>query len=100
MNPKVKLSAIYSHSADIVARVIEDELIIVPLVSGIGDMEDDLFTLNETGRAIWDRLDGQKNLKELVALLSEEFDSSPDELEDDVIGFVQALLERKMLVES
>ena len=100
MNPKVKLNAVYSPSADIVARVIEDELIIVPLVSGIGDIEDDLFTLNETGRAIWDRLDGKNNLKDIVVLLSEEFDASPSEMENDVIGFVQALLHRKILVES
>ena len=26
-------------------------IIIVPLVAGIGDMEDELFTLNDTGKA-------------------------------------------------
>jgi hypothetical protein len=48
----IELSKIYEPSEDIVARVIEGELIIVPLVAGIGDLEDELFTLNETGRAI------------------------------------------------
>ena len=33
-------------------REIEGELIIVPLVAGIGDADDELFTLNETGKAI------------------------------------------------
>ena len=53
MEAKVDLDAIYAPSEDIVAREIEGELIIVPLVSGIGDMEDELYTMNETGRAIW-----------------------------------------------
>ena len=53
------MDAVYAPSEDVVAREIEGELIIVPLVAGIGDMEDELYTLNETGRAIWDRLDGK-----------------------------------------
>ena len=80
------------------AREIEGELIIVPLVSGIGDMEDELFTLNETGKAIWDRLDGQKSLKLLVEELSTEFEDSGGEIEKDVIGLVGELLKRRMVV--
>ena len=48
MEIKVNLHASYSPSEYIVARKIEGELIIVPLVSGIGDMEDELYTLNVT----------------------------------------------------
>ena len=99
MNYEVDLSRVYAPSEDVVARVIEDELIIVPLVAGIGDMEDELYTLNETGRAIWEKLDGKKALKEIVENLSLEYDSSPEELEKDVAGFVMELLKRKMLVE-
>jgi hypothetical protein len=53
MKSKVNLDAAYVPSKDLVCREIEGELIIVPLVAGMGDMEDELFTLNETGRAIW-----------------------------------------------
>ena len=52
----IKRDAVYAVSDDVVAREIEGEIIIVPLVAGIGDLEDELFTLNETGKAIWDRL--------------------------------------------
>ena len=51
MEIKVDINAAYKASEEVVAREIEGELIIVPLTSGIGDMEDELFTLNETGRA-------------------------------------------------
>ena len=99
MEVKVHGSAVYVPSEDVVAREIEGELIIVPLVSGIADMEDELFTLNETGKAIWRRLDGKRNLKNLVEELSAEFDASAAEIKRDVMGLVQELLKRKMLVE-
>jgi len=98
MNIKADLGASYLPSEDIVVREIEGELIIVPLTSGIGDMEDELFTLNETGRVIWEKLDGRKTLEDIVGELSSEYDASPGEIEKDVVGLVQELLKRKMLV--
>lgn len=98
MNHEVDLNRIYAPSEDVVARVIEDEIIIVPLVSGIGDMEDEIYTLNETGRSIWEKLDGEKKLTNVVGELASAFDSPIEEIEKDVIGFVQELVKRKMLV--
>lgn len=85
-------------SEDIVARVIEGEIVIVPLAAGIGDMEDELYTLNETGRVIWDRLDGQRTLREIAAGLAREFEAPVEEIEQDVEGFATELLNRKILV--
>jgi hypothetical protein len=97
---KVHLNKIYVHSEDVVAREIEGELIIVPLVSGIGDIEDELFAMNETGKAIWNKLDGKRSLKKVVKELSEEFEALAGEIEKDVIGIVEELLKRRMLVEA
>jgi hypothetical protein len=97
---KVHLNKIYVPSEDVVAREIEGELIIVPLVSGIGDIEDELFTLNETGRTIWDKLDGKRSLKKVIKELSEEFEAPAGEIEKDVAGLVEELLKRRMLVEA
>ena len=96
----VNLNKIYSPSEDVVAREIEGEIIIVPLVGGIGDMEDELFTLNETGKAIWKKLDGNKNLFDLIQELREEFEAPEGEIKQDVIGLVEELLKRKILIES
>lgn len=96
---KAELDAIYTPSEDIVARNIEGELIIVPLVAGIGDMEDELYTMNETGKAIWDRLDGKKKLKDVLGELSAEFEAPAGDIEKDLIGLVDELVRRKILVE-
>jgi hypothetical protein len=98
LETKVSLDGRYRPSEDVVARTIEGELIIVPLVAGIGDLEDELFSLNETGKAIWDRLDGRKKLGELVIELSAEFEASEGEIEHDLIGLVEELVRRRILV--
>ncbi len=99
MNKKISLDIIYAPSEDVVAREIEGEIIIVPITSGIGDLEDEIFTLNETGRAIWDKLDGKRSLKQVTKDLSLVFKGSPEDIEKDIIGLVKELLKRKMLVE-
>jgi hypothetical protein len=63
-------------------------------------MEDELFTLNETGRSIWAKLDGKKSLKTVAEELSAEYEAPPDEIEKDVIGLAEELLKRKMIVET
>jgi hypothetical protein len=95
----IRLETIYVPSDDVVAREIEGEMIIVPLVAGIGDMEDELFTVNETGKAIWNRLDG-RSLGQVVADLAEEYDAQAGEIERDVLGLVEELVRRRMLVEG
>ena len=100
MPSAVHLNGRYMPSDDVVAREIEGELIIVPLAAGIGDMEDELFTLNDTGRAIWHRLDGAKSLQDIAADLCSEFDAPADKILEDVTGFTAELLRRRMVVEA
>ena len=95
----IRLGSIYMPSENVVARMIEGEIIIVPLTAGIGDMDDELYTLNETGKTIWQRLDGRRSLKDVVDQLSAEFEVPAGNIERDVIGLAEELLKRKMLVE-
>ncbi|MDT8380425.1 MAG: PqqD family protein [Desulfotignum sp.] len=94
----IHLETIYKISDDIVAREIEDELIIVPLVAGIGDLEDELFTLNDTGKAIWKQFDGKNSLREIVTNLSQEYAADHDEMINDVLGLVGELARRRMVI--
>jgi len=93
----VTRDTICAPSDDIVAREIEGEIIIVPLVAGIGDADDELYTLNETGQAIWAQLDGQRTLGEVAVALSAEFDGPADEIEADVLGFATEMARRGIL---
>jgi hypothetical protein len=84
----------------VVAREIEGELIIVPLAAGIGDLEDELYTLNDSGKAVWALLDGGRSLKQVVQALSDEYEAPLEEIEQDVLGLVGELARRRILVEA
>jgi hypothetical protein len=94
----VKLDRVYVPSEDIVAREIEGELVIVPLAAGAGDMEDELYSLNDTGQEIWRRLDGKADLQAVVSALCDAYQAEPAEIERDVVGLVEELVRRRILV--
>jgi hypothetical protein len=98
MAPEIDHDSAYAPSDDVVAREIEGEIIIVPLVAGVGDLEDELFTLNETGRAIWEKLDGQKTVRAIAAELAEEFEAPAGTIEKDILGLLEELERRKIVV--
>ncbi|HQO37838.1 MAG TPA: PqqD family protein [Candidatus Omnitrophota bacterium] len=100
MQPTVSLTQVYKQSRDVVARDVQGEFIIVPVASGIAEEEDEIYSLNETGRAVWEKLNGKKSLKQVIKDLAAEYSGSQDEIKKDVLGIVQELVERKMLVKA
>ena len=100
MENNVDVSKTYCQSEDVVSREIEGEIIIIPITSDIGDMEEELYTLNDIGKDIWQRLDGKKNLTKIINELTREYDLTEIEIKKDVEGFVFELLKRRMVVES
>jgi hypothetical protein len=97
---EVNMAAVYVPSEDVVARKIEGVLILTPLAAGMGDMEDELYTFNDTGEAIWERLDGRSSLAEIVAALAELYDAPAEEIARDVAGLAGELAGRRILVEA
>lgn len=97
MKDPVSLDTVCTPSEDIVAREIEGDIVIVPLVAGICDAEDELYTLNQTGKAVWDMLDGQRTLGQVAAALVREFEAAQPEIEADVLGFAAEMIRRGIL---
>jgi hypothetical protein len=94
----VSLDGVYAVSDDVVAREIEGEIVIVPLVAGVGDADDELYSLNETGAALWRKLDGVRPLRSIAADLADEFEATLDVIERDVVGLVDELVDRRIVV--
>jgi len=99
MKDNVTLDKVYKPSEDVVAREIQGEFIIIPITSGIGDSEAAIFSLNETGRAIWNKLDGKRTLRDVENELVEKFEAPLEEIEKDILGLAEKLLKKKILVE-
>lgn len=94
----LRSDSVWARSDDVVSREIEGEMIIVPIASGIGDIEDELYTLNETGRAIWNRIDGVRTLGEIATALSADYDGPTELIARDVLGLAGELARRGIIV--
>jgi len=88
----------WARSEELVFREIDGELTILPFSSGVGDAEEGFYTLSETGRAVWESLDGVKTLGGITEELVARFDAPREEIERDVATFVAELSRRKLIV--
>lgn len=86
------------HSDKVVSRDIKGKLVIVPIASGIGNREDETYALNETGRAIWERLDGKRTLAAVAADLAAGYAAPEDKIVRDVLEFASELVKQKIIV--
>lgn len=84
----IDLKSVISHSPDIVTKKTGNEYVLVPLANNIADMNK-LFTLNETGAFIWELIDGKKNVGEIVAKFTEEFDIDHETATKDILSFIK-----------
>jgi hypothetical protein len=84
----ISASSIPSHSPRVVFRRINDECLLIPLTDNIADM-DSLYRLNETGVFIWELIDGNRDIRDITAMMAEEFEVDPDEAEKDIIVFLE-----------
>ena len=73
-----------------VTLTVGDELVIVPLSGNVAQMNR-LFTLNETGKFIWENCEKCTDIKSLVVLLTENFDVLPDAALTDVEAFLEKM---------
>ena len=95
---KAASDAIYLPSEDIVVKEVQGENVIIPLREGIIDLESEFFKLNETAKAMWDKLDGRKTLKEIAQELSLEYEGLLKLIERDLLQLAEELLKRGMLI--
>ena len=96
----IKLNALYKISDNLVSKDIEGELVIVPLVSGIGDLNTELYSLNDTGLSIWNKLDGVTTIHTIIHDLSIDFDTPYEKIQKDVIDLIKELLQKGLIVEA
>ena len=93
---KISMNSILKKSQNTVFRKIGDEYILVPIAASVADVES-IFNLNETGAAIWDKIDGKKSLKEIIKEIEEEYEAEDRQLEMDVLEFVNEMMEAKLV---
>jgi hypothetical protein len=93
---KISKNFILKKSENAVFRKIGDEYILVPIAASVADVES-IFNLNETGAAIWDKIDGKKSLKEIIEEIAEEYEAEGQQVEMDIVQFVNEMMEAKLI---
>jgi hypothetical protein len=92
------LESVCAPSDEVVTREIEDEFIIVPITSNIGNLGDELYSLNETGRAIWQLFDGKRTIHDVAINIAKTYLAPLDLITRDIMGLAMELEKMKILV--
>jgi sulfur transfer complex TusBCD TusB component (DsrH family) len=94
-----KSGSIYKvRSEKVVVRKVGNEMVIVPLVNSVADMTR-VLTLNETGAAIIEALDGQRTISQVEEQLISVFDVQSDILAADLQNFINDALSKGIIEE-
>ena len=98
MGSVVDWSQVYAPSSDVLTQDIDGELFVLPLSQRADSGMGGVFALNSTGRAVWEHLDGRKELRDVVQALSGQYQIPVGQIEADVRSLVAELLAEGILV--
>jgi hypothetical protein len=84
------LSSCFVKAEELVTRHIAGETLIVPVKGQVGDL-DSIYTLNEVGTRIWQLIDGDTPLSNIVNAIQSEYEVTEQEATRDVLELFDTL---------
>jgi len=75
------------------SKISDDELVILSLESG------EYLGLNSSAIIVWDDLKQEKEIEEIIYNLSEIFEISIDEIENDVLSVIDEMMVAGIIIE-
>ncbi len=75
---------------NIISKKINNEYLLVPLTGNIANMNS-LFTLNETAAFLWEKIDGEKNIRQLAQEIVKEYNVEMEEAYSDAEIFIRKI---------
>lgn len=89
--PPMIPTAIYNKHPDYVQREVAGECILVPIRRRLTEANS-IFVLNETGAALWKRIDGRRTAQDIMMDFCGEYDVPADQLTKDFTSLLDDLL--------
>lgn len=83
---------LYARRDDVVLREVAGEHILVPIRSGVADLQA-IFALNPSGVRIWELLDGERTFEAVLTAMLERYDVAAEEARADLDTFLERMLE-------
>jgi hypothetical protein len=84
------LKTVPRQSPSVVTRKTGNEYVLVPVADNIADM-DSVYTLNETGAFLWELIDGENNIEDMIEALIREYDIDEQSATNDVFEFISEM---------
>lgn len=87
----METTACFERNADFIFRKVVDEYVLVPIHQDVATM-DCIYSLNEVGAFIWEKLQEKRTQAELQAAILDEFDADAQVLAQDLENFLQEMI--------
>ncbi len=87
----MKTTTIPIKEKSILSHEIDDQAVLVLPLTG------KVKVLNQVGAFIWDKIDGQTSLAELIEAVANIFDVERPMAEQDVVSFLKDLQQKEMI---
>jgi predicted RND superfamily exporter protein len=82
---------VIKRGEDIPWNVVDDEVVLLSLDSG------HYYSLNESGRRIWELLDGENTIPDIIGVICEEFNVDQEKAVKDINELIDELLNEKLV---
>ena len=86
----------FYRGSNLVTRCIAGETLLVPVRDQAADL-DAIYALNEVGSRIWELLDGQTSVCQIVEVICQSYDVPSAEAVQDVVEFLSSLEEADLI---
>jgi hypothetical protein len=83
-----------ARSATVLAQQVKRD---DPTVVLLNPTNGEYYTLEAVGSRVWQLCDGTRNVGEMVAILSQEFEASSEEIEGDVLDLMKELVDEGLV---
>jgi hypothetical protein len=85
---RVDLQATPRQNLDTASRSIDDTAYV------LNPETSELHAFNEVGGRIWELIDGERTLQDVITAIADEYDVEPGVAEADVVEFVETLVDK------
>ena len=89
-----KKDKIPEKNESVIFREIEGENVLIPIARSYSLI---FYSLNKTGKFIWEQINGKMSEEEIASLLCEQYNVSQETACRDIRGFMDTLYKNKLI---
>lgn len=90
----IKDNVVLRKNSDIIARVIDDQVILIPIYKA-SDEINCIYTLNNVGSVLWELINGKRSVADIKKQALKDFDTTAKEVDKELGKFLKELIEIK-----